>query len=498
MNPEYEAYCDLMRRVADVGYAGDLLQWDQEVYMPEGGGKFRARQLATLAGIRHEMGTSDELGSLLNQLKGDTALSDTAQKNIRESLRKYDEQKKYPNAFVVTMQDTVSRSFEAWQRARRANDFALFRPMLEKLVELKQEEAQLLGYEDHPYDALLNLYEPGATKKELDAMFGRIKSELVPYAKQLAGLPAPDTSFLARNYPRNHQWEFGLYLLERMHYDFTRGRQDISAHPFTTNFSPDDVRITTRIREDDFREMTWSTIHECGHALYEQGLPADMYGLPAGEFASLGIHESQSRLWENHVGRSRAFWTFHFPVLKEKFPENLGTVTSEEFFRAINAVRPSLIRTNADEVTYHLHILIRFEIECGLVNGQIRVGDLPAVWKEKYQAYLGLVVPDDAQGVLQDVHWSHGAFGYFPTYTLGSIYAAQFYTCAAEQTGGIESDMENGQTERLWHWLRAQIYAHGRTLSPGELCRQATGRTLDFSTFMKYIISKYGNVYGIS
>ncbi len=497
MNTAYDEYRALMRRAADVKYASDLLQWDQEVYMPAGGAAGRARQVATLAGIHHELFTDAKVGAVLDSLLADDTLSPVERANVRESHRKYSEMKKYPNAFVVKLNETTSAAFQAWQEARGKKDFALFRPLLATLVDMKRQECDLLGYAAEPYDALLNLFEPGSTTAALNDLFNEVRSRLVPFAHRIAGRPRPDTSFLHRAYDKKRQWDFGMDLLERIGYDFRRGRQDVSAHPFTTNFNAGDVRITTRIDEHNFREMTWSTLHECGHGLYEQGLPAADYGLPSGEYLSLAIHESQSRIWENNVGRSLPFWTFHYPRLQAVFPENLAGVPLDAFYRAINTVEPSLIRTNADEITYHLHILIRFELETALLAGTLAADDLPAAWNERYRDYLGLDVPDDAAGVLQDVHWSHGAFGYFPTYTQGSVYAAQFFDRARRDMPTLEDDLRKGHAATLLDWLRTNIHRVGHTVDAGALCRTVTGRTLDFSIFMQTLETKYETLYAL-
>ncbi len=497
MNSSYEKYKEIMQKIADVNYSSAVLQWDQEVYMPEEGAKYRAKQLSTLSGIVHELSTSDELGKLLNDLNNNSSLQSVEAANIRESLRYYTDQKKYTTEFVVKLNQTISESFQAWQKAKKENDFKIFQPLLEKLVELKKQESELLGYKDHPYDALLNQFEPGSTTKELKALFESVKKELVPFVKKIAGLPKPDNKFLFKHFDKDKQWDFGLELLKQMNFNFNAGRQDISSHPFTTNFNARDVRVTTRINENDFREMTWSCIHEGGHALYEQGLEFENYGLPSGEYLSLAIHESQSRLWENNVGRSLNYWKFNYPLLQKQFPENLKDVTLENFYKAINVVEPSLIRTSADELTYHFHVMIRFEIETALLEGSIKVQDLPSIWNKKYKEYLGLTVPDETTGVLQDIHWSHGSFGYFPTYSQGSFYAAQFFQKAEQEIPGLENEIINGHLEPLLNWLRENIHKHGRTLKAHELCKMITGEELNFMYFAKYAKNKFSKIYNL-
>lgn len=485
-----------MQKIADVNYSSAVLQWDQEVYMPEEGARYRAQQISTLSGIVHEMSTSDELGKLLKDLNDDSSLSSKEKANIRESLRYYTDQKKYTTEFVIRLNQTISESFQAWQKAKKGNDFKIFQPMLEKLVELKKQECEILGYEEHPYDALLNQYEPGSTTKKLHTLFEGVKNELVPFFKKIMEKPKPDDSFLKKHYDKDKQWKYGLDVLKQMNFDFNAGRQDISTHPFTTNFNSKDVRVTTRINENDFREMTWSCIHEGGHALYEQGLNQGEYGLPSGEYLSLAIHESQSRLWENNVGRSLNFWKYNYPLVQNIFPENLKNISSEQFYKAINIVEPSLIRTNADELTYHFHVMIRFEIEVNLLKGSVKVSDLPAIWNQAYKDYLGLDVPDEARGVLQDIHWSHGSFGYFPTYSQGSFYSAQFFNQALKEIPQLENEIAKGNLKPLLQWLREKVHKHGKTYKAHELCKMITGEELNFQHFMHYVKNKYTENYG--
>jgi carboxypeptidase Taq len=493
----YEKYKTHMRKIADVSYASGVLNWDQETYMPQGGAEIRAQQLSTLAGIVHELSSAGEFGTLLNTLSADTSLSEKEKRNIKQSLKNYNDSKKYTTAFVQEMSRSVSEAFQAWQQAKEKSDFSLFAPKLEKLVQLKREECKLLGYENHPYDALLNQYEPGAKTKDIEILFADVRSQLVDFVKQIAAAPQNTDAFMYRHYDKQKQWNFGIDLLRQMGYDFNHGRQDVSSHPFTTNFSSQDVRVTTRIAENNLSEMIWSCIHEGGHALYEQGLPISEYGLPSGEYISLGIHESQSRLWENNVGRSLAYWKGNITLLKKYFAEELKDITAEDFYKAMNLVKPSLIRTNADEVTYHFHIMIRFEIEKALIEGSIEVKDLPSFWNKKYKEYLGIEVPTDAQGVLQDIHWSHGSFGYFPTYSLGSFYAAQFFAKAQEQIPNLAGEIEKGNMALLLKWLRQQIHQYGKFYPADELCEKITGEKLSFGYFMDYVKNKYKYIYNL-
>ncbi len=493
--PPYNQLTEQLRKLADINYASGLLQWDQEVYMPAKGAEMRARQLATLAGLAHETGTSIELGKLLNELQNSADQDEKQLRNVKEALRNYNDRSKYSTAFVMDMSKAVSESFQLWQQAKKENNYSLFAPGLQKIIDLKLRECELLGYEDHPYDALLNQFEPGMTTKQLVTLFADVRSQLVPFVKSIFEKAIIDDDFTRLHYPRNIQWDFGMELLKEMGFDFEAGRQDISSHPFTINFNSRDVRVTTRINEQDMCEMIWSCIHEGGHALYEQGLPFDDYGLPSGEYLSLGIHESQSRLWENNVGRSLSFWKKYYSRLQQLFPEQLKSVSTDHFYKAINKVEPSFIRTNADELTYHFHVMIRFELEVALMEGKINVSDLPASWNAKYREYLGIDVPDDTRGVLQDVHWSHGSFGYFPTYSIGSFYAAQFYNQADSEIDDLAMHIEKGNLQPLLEWLREKIHRHGRLYTSNELCRMVTGKDLDFNEFMAYARKKYTEIY---
>ncbi len=493
---QYSDYKIKMQKIADVRNALAVLGWDQETYLPEKGAGFRGQQITTLSAIAHELFTAPELDAILLALKGNTDLDPVEQKNILLSTEDYEKNKKYPASFVADLSKATNESYHAWIKARKANDYSLFAPALARMVELKKQETGILGYEGHPYNALLNEYEKGAHTGMLDTIFNEVKTALSPLLSQIEQQPVINKDFLHLHYNRDVQWKFGISLLEKMGYDLKAGRQDVSEHPFTTSFNPLDVRVTTRIDENDFGNMTWSCIHEGGHALYEQGLPTEQYGLPCGEATSLGIHESQSRLWENNVGRSLLFWQYHYPRLQQLFPENLGNIPLDAFYKAINKVQPSLIRTEADELTYHFHIMIRYEIEKGLIDGSIDVKDLKHTWNEYYRQYLHVTVPDDVHGVLQDIHWSHGSFGYFPTYSLGSFYAAQFFAAAQKQVPGLDAGIAAGNYEPLLTWLRTNIHPFGRLYTSSELCEKVTGKQLAFGEFLEYAKTKYGGIYG--
>ena len=486
---KYIQFVSEMHRITDLGHAIGVLHWDTEVYLPPGGSRFRAQQISTLSGMAHGMFTEAKMGKLLNALMTDNSLTADEHRNVELTLLDYEREIKLDKAFVEKLSSARSDAFNKWVAARKASDFAMFKPALDTLVGLKRREAEMRRTSGEPYDALLDLYEPGLRADILDQLFGEAKTAILPMLRQLNPV-AEDGVFLRKHYAKDAQWEFGLEILKRMGYDMQHGRQDISAHPFTISFSPEDVRVTTRIDEQDFANMTWSCIHEGGHALYEQGLPTAQYGLPLGSSASLGIHESQSRLWENHVGRSLAFWEYWYPILQEQFPQNLANVSLDRFYKGINLVAPNLIRTEADELHYHLHVIIRYELERDLINGSLQVDQLREQWNQKYHDYLGIEVTDDANGILQDVHWSHGSFGYFPTYSIGSFYAAQFFATAQKAIPDLDDNFRVGDYSALLTWLRSKIHIHGRRHDPEELCKQVTGKSLDVTYFVDYIRGK--------
>ncbi len=493
----YEQYVTAMNRIADLRFAGAVLQWDQETYLPPKGAALRGQQIATLSELAHEYFTRKDFGELLKELEQRTDLTELQRSNVQLSAYDYSRQEKFSASFVRKLTEAVNTAFHSWINARKENNFSLFSIPLETLTTLKRQEAELAGYAHHPYDALLNEFDKGSTVALLDEVFGQIIPPLNDIVQQIQQRPQPDDQILKKFYPKDQQWAMGMRILGELGFDFEAGRQDISAHPFTTNFNRNDVRITTRIDEYDLGNMLWSCIHELGHALYEQGLPEEQYGLPLGEYASLSIHESQSRLWVNHIGRSNAFIDHYFPVMKTYFPEQLGDTDAETFYRAVNKVTPSMIRTEADEVTYHFHVYIRYTLEKALIGNQLEVRDIPAFWNEQYFKLLNQVIPNDNSGCLQDVHWSHGSFGYFPTYSQGSFYAAQFYAAATEQRPEIGQGLPGPDNTTLLSWLRQEIHAHGRKFESEALCRRVSGEPLRQSYFLKYIREKYGNLYGL-
>lgn len=489
-----------------INSAAAVLSWDQETYMPAGGGEARAEQIAVLQGIAHEKLVSSDVQALLSQWV-DPATGQAAEQTgdswdepsrslLREIWRDFSRAKKLPLDFVVTLSRECSLAQQVWVEARAQNKFSMFLPNLRTVLDLKREEAQYLGYEASPYNALLDVYEPGATIAELQPVFATLKARLVPLLKKITESRVQiDDSILHHSYDQTRQLEFGRLVLTAMGYDFKRGRLDLSAHPFTTSFHPTDVRVTTRVHEQELQSCLFSCIHEGGHGLYDQGLDQQHFGTPLGDSVSLGIHESQSRLWENCVGRSRPFWSFFYPVLQQTFHEQLRGVDVEQFYAAINHVKPSLIRVEADELTYNLHIMLRFEIEQDLIEGKTQPNDLPAIWNRKMEEYLGLVPPTDAEGVLQDVHWSFGSFGYFPTYTLGNLYSVQFFEQAKLEIPHLEEEIAAGQLMSLRRWLEQKIHRWGRMFTPAHLAERVTGSTINPEPFLQYVEKKYGELY---
>lgn len=489
-----------------INSAASVLSWDQETHMPAGGGVARAEQIAALQGIAHRKLVSPEVEHLLakavdpatgHPLDHDGELWDEpAQSLLREVWRDYSRAKKLPSEFVVKLSRECSLAQQVWAEAKEDNSFKNFLPNLRTIVALKREEAAYLGYQDSPYNALLDVYEPGSTIAGLRPLFAQLKARLVPLLKRIQESSVRiDDGILFHSYDTARQLEFGRLVLIAMGYDFERGRLDLSAHPFTTSFHPTDVRITTRVYEHDLASCLFSCIHEGGHGLYDQGLDPEHYGTPLGESVSLGIHESQSRMWENCVGRSRAFWRFFYPVLQQTFHHQLRAIDMEHFYAAINRVKPSFIRVEADELTYNLHIMLRFEIEQDLIEAKTNPEDLPAIWNLKMREYLGVEPPTDAEGVLQDVHWSFGAFGYFPTYTLGNLYAVQFYEQARLEIPHLEDEIAAGQLMVLRRWLRQKIHRWGRMFTPDRLSQRVTGTSVSPEPFLHYVERKYGEIY---
>jgi carboxypeptidase Taq len=499
-----EAYAALLRRSREIGIIQSctaLLSWDQQTYMPTYGASWRGEQMAYLSVLAHQKLTDPQVGEWLTQVES-SALTEDPQgeeaANIREWRRSYDRAIRVPQALVEELARVTTLAQQVWQEAKAQNHYAAFQTHLEKIVRLKREEAQAIGYTDHPYDALLDEYEPGMTTTTVRTLFSHLTKKLMALVQRWStSTRRPDTSLLRRDYPVERQKIFAEGAAAALGFDFSRGRLDVAAHPFCTGIGPGDCRITTRYNPRYFSEAFFGVLHETGHALYEMHLPAQHAGTPLGSACSLGIHESQSRLWENQVGRSLPFWEHFFPRLQQTFPQTLVDVSLESFYFAINEVRPSLIRVEADEVTYNLHIVLRFELETEMLTDNLRVEDLPGAWQEKMSKYLGLTPPDDTHGCLQDIHWSFGGMGYFPTYTLGNLYAAQFMAAAKRHLGEAElqQDFRRGRFTPLRDWLVQHIYQHGQRYRAQELCRRVTGEALHTEPFLSYLREKYEPLY---
>ena len=474
--------------------------WDERTMLPPAAGPYRAEQLTAVSALIHRRWTEPQFVANVAELaagplaNGDSPVAAT----IRRVKRRVDRKTKLPQRLVEEIACTAVLGQQAWEQARKENDFPTFRPLLEKMVALKREEAQAVGYPEQPYDALLDDYEPEERTANVARVLAGLREQLAPLVAEIHETGRrPDMSVVSRPFPIDVQEAFGCEAARAIGFDFSRGRLNVTAHPFCTTLGPHDCRITTRFDGKFFNAAFFGILHEAGHGIYEQGLLPDEFGLPTGEAISLGIHESQSRMWENMVGRSRAFWEHFFPEAQRRFPAALGGVELDAFYFALNDVRPSLIRVEADEATYNLHILIRFELERAILDGQLRPADLPIAWNEKYQDYLGLLPPNNAQGVLQDVHWSAGLIGYFPTYTLGNLYAAQFFAQADADLGGLAAQFARGEFQPLREWLREKIHRHGQRYTAAELVQRVTGRPLAPEPLLRHLRTKLAPLYGL-
>jgi carboxypeptidase Taq len=490
------------RECRHLEHASAILHWDQETYLPEAGLEERSEQLALLGSLAHERFVSAETGKFLEELGsvtgnpgGDEKLPQLERDFLKVMRKDYDREKKLPVEFVAAAAKAEGLSTGAWVQARKNNDFASFLPHLSTMIDFARKRSLYWGFEN-VYDGLLDIYEPGMGSKAIAEVFTPLGERLSALLKKIAAAPQPDCTFLKQNYKAETQAQFNKELMKSLGYDLRRGRLDVSAHPFTTSLGSDDVRITTRFFPDNLLSGIFSTVHECGHAFYDMALPKELRGSRLADGASMGIHESQSRLWENVIGRSRAFCDRIFPVLQGFFPEELKAVTADNFFRAANYAKPSLIRVDADEVSYSLHIILRFEIEQGLFSGNIKPEDLPKLWRSRMKEIFGIEPETDAQGILQDIHWSMGSFGYFPSYALGNLYGLQFFGRLRKDLPDLEDSVRKGDFAPIHNWLRDNIYVWGRRLEPSELLKKVTGETLSVGPFLNYIEEKYSGIYG--
>lgn len=494
-------YQNLVGKLEELGQLEQImgiLHWDQEVIMPTGGAQARGEQLASLAGVIHEKMTDPAIGELLDQLESGASndFDPYQQCNIRETRRVYDRETKVPTELVQELAELGSRGHHVWAKAREENKYSDFAPVLERLIELKKQWAHHIQPDQPPYNVLMDVYERGLTMAQVDPIFDRLKTELVLLIRAIQeSAYQPDTSFLKGEFPVEKQEALGRTISEALGFDFDKGRLDVSVHPFCGGADPTDVRITTRYGTDNFMESLFAVIHETGHAMYEQGRMERDRALPVSEALTTGIHESQSLFWERMISKQKAFCEHYLKLFQETFPDNLKDVGLQAFFEAINVSRPSFIRVEADEVTYPMHIILRYEIEKGIFNGTHTVSDLPEVWNNKMQDYLGIRPRTDTEGVLQDVHWSSGGFGYFPSYTFGAMYACQFYNAFKRDAPGLEDWIRQGNFRAVKDWLNRNIHVKGKLLSTEALLQEVTGEALNPDHFMTYLKNKYRDIY---
>jgi len=500
MEKNLDRFKELAAEIFDTYFAAQLLEWDQQVNMPPRGAEQRGNQIATLQRLVHTKTIAPEFSKLLDELEvyaeGLDPDSDDA-RMIKQTRRWYNEKAKVPPEFTAEFYKAVAIAMNTWEKARQEDDFKTFQPHLEKIVELRRQYAEYFAPYEHVYDPLLDYFEPGMKTTEVRAIFDELRPQQVELLKAIADRPQVDHSFLYLDYAEQKQWDFGVEVITKFGYDWERGRQDKSAHPFTSGFSVNDVRITTRVERNYLPTALFGTFHECGHALYGMGVNPAFERSALFDGASYAVHESQSRTYENLIGRSLPFWEYAYPCLKELFPSQLGNVDLQTFYRGINKVEPSLIRVEADEATYNLHIMLRLEMEIALMEGTLQVKDLPEVWNSRMEEYLGITPPNDADGVLQDVHWSCGYIGYFSTYALGNLISAQLWDALIVDIPDIFEQFRNGEFLALTDWMKKKIHVHGKKYAPQELVEKVTGSKIDPDPYMKYLTTKYSEIYGI-
>ncbi len=499
---DYQALHSLSKKARVLESIAHLLEWDQETYMPSKGNLVRAEQLELTAGLAHEEKTSKAFEKALSKLidleSGKIKAHDLSfaeQAALREWRRDFIKASAIPNTFVKAFAKLSSESIVAWQNAKKGNKFSDFAPYLEKIIEMSKQKAEYLGYKDHPYDALLDCFEPEAKTAEIETLFKKLKKSILELLGKIQAAKPVNDAFLHGKFSADKQLKFGNLLLEAMGYEMDKGRLDLSSHPFSMALHPHDSRVTTRIHKSSLYDSISAVLHEGGHSLYEMGLNPEYYGSPLCEAVSLGIHESQSRLWETRIGQSKPFWKHFLPLLKKEF-KPLEKVNLEQFYRGINKVAPTFIRVESDEVTYSIHVIIRFELEKQLIEGKLAIKDLPDAWNSLMEKYLGIIPSNDTEGCLQDIHWSMGAFGYFPTYTLGNLYAAHFFEAFEKDFPKWENQVAKGDLLFLREWLRENIHQHGRTFTAPELVKQISGHKLRETPYLEYLNTKYKDIYG--
>ncbi len=490
----------ILAEVSDLQGASSLLGWDQQVNMPSGGAKARGQQLGTLRSISHQKFTSAETGRLLDELQPYTETLDPDSyeaRLIKVTRRRFEKSTRVPREYIIEIAAVTSAAHQIWQKARKENNFSAFQPSLERIVELRQQYASYFAPYEHVYDPLLDDFEPGLKTNDVKTIFQALRPQQVALIREISERAQVDDSFLHVPFDEKKQWDFGVEVITRFGYDWNRGRQDKSAHPFTSGSSIDDVRITTRVIPDFLNPALFATMHEAGHALYNQGIDPFLTRTPLTGGASLAVHELQSRMFENLVGRSLPFWEYFYPRLQEFFPAQLGNVSLDAFYKGINKVQPSLIRVEADEATYNLHIMLRLELEIALMEGSLMVKDLPEAWNSRMQEFLGVAPADDADGVLQDVHWSGGMIGYFSTYALGNLVSAQLWEVMNRDIPDLANQVRNGEFSALLGWLRQKVHGHGAKFEPQELVERITGSKIDPTAYVRYLRQKFGAIYGL-
>ncbi len=499
MITNYQRLKQKLEETSRLGGIMGILHWDQEVIMPSGAAESRAKQMGVLAGIMHEKSTDPEIGELLENLSQENSFNNFEKCNIREARREYEMETKVPKNLVMELAELSSKGHQVWVKARSENRFSDFAPVLTQLIELKKRWAEYVSPELQAYDANIDLYERGTTMDDITPVFESLKSELIPLIRDIqASDYKPDAVFLTGDFPVEKQETLGRRISEEMGFEFDCGRMDVSVHPFCGGSHPTDVRITTRYRTDNFIESLYAVIHETGHGLYEQGRMEEGRDLPASEALTMGIHESQSLFWERMIAQSPAFCKRYLPLISETFPKNFKGVSAEQLYEAVNTSEPSYIRVEADEVTYPMHVILRYEIEKGLFDGSIEIDTLPELWNSKMKEYLGIEPSSDTLGVLQDTHWSGAAFGYFPSYTLGAIYASQFYQTLLQEKPDLEKEIESGNLATIREWLNQKIHQKGRLLSVPDLVKEVTGDELNPTIFLNYLNKKYRKIYQLN
>ncbi len=487
-----------LNTIYDLKHTAALLEWDQQVNMPSGGNEERGDQIGTISELAHNMFVSEDIGQLLSDLQGYASHLDPHSDDaclIKVTQRNFDQETKIPVELLKELAQLTTVAYPFWEKAKENNQFSVFQPYLEKIINLTRKMAQCFQPYDHIYDPLLNIYEPGMKTADVKKIFSDLRPQQVELIHVIGEHAPINGSFLQQYFEPEKQWQFGLQIAEAFGMDWKRSRQDKSAHPFTTSFGQNDVRITTKVHAHHFTSALFSTMHESGHALYELGFSPAFRRTPLSDAASLAVHESQSRMWENLIGRSRAFWHHFYPKLTELFTEQLHNIDVETFYRAINKVEPSFIRTEADEATYNLHVMLRLELEMELMEGTLEVKDLPTAWNARMQDYLGITPPDDTRGVLQDVHWSAGLIGYFPTYALGNLISVQLWEQMHVDLPTLDDKISQGDFSEILQWLRVNVHQHGAKFEPQELVQKITGSKIDAKPYIGYLQSKYQEIY---